>query len=185
MASSISSSIFLILCFTTLTMFVKSEAKQFIVGGDVYAWSIPATSSFSLNKWAESNRFQIGDSLVWKYDPSKDSVLQVTRESYLNCNISNPMSTYKNDTTVVTLSHSGAYYFISGNADSCLKGEKIIVVVMSEKHSIRKHIAPAPSPTMFLEGPALAPVTGGIDRVGVKRGLVGVLVGLVLVSLGF
>ncbi|KAJ6697730.1 BLUE COPPER PROTEIN [Salix purpurea] len=58
-----------------------SQAKDVLVGGKTDAWKIPSSeSSDSLNKWAEEARFLVGDSLVWKYDGQKDSVLQVTKE---------------------------------------------------------------------------------------------------------
>lgn len=40
-----------------------SEAKDLLVGGKLDAWKIPSSQSDSLNQWAESSRFRIGDSL--------------------------------------------------------------------------------------------------------------------------
>ncbi|CAN7053469.1 unnamed protein product, partial [Brassica rapa subsp. trilocularis] len=33
---------------------------------------------------------------MWKYDGEKDSVLQVTKEAYINCNTTNPAASYTN-----------------------------------------------------------------------------------------
>ncbi|XP_009398652.2 early nodulin-like protein 14 [Musa acuminata AAA Group] len=157
MASSRSSSLVCIaLLFVSIT---SSEARDFLVGGNVNAWRVPPTTTDSLNQWAEKNRFQVGDSLVWRYDAGKDSVLQVTREAYLSCKKTSPIAEHKNGATVVELHRSGAYYFISGAEGACEEGEKLIVVVMSERHSLRG-LAPAPSPAEYSEGPAIAPTSG-------------------------
>ncbi|KAJ6295349.1 hypothetical protein OIU78_023382 [Salix suchowensis] len=72
-----------------------SQAKDVLVGGKTDAWKIPSSESDSLNKWAGNARFLIGDSLVWKYDGQKDSVLQVSKEAYAACNTTNPIEEYK------------------------------------------------------------------------------------------
>lgn len=124
---------------------------------------------------------------VWNYDPEKDSVLGVTREAYLTCNTTEPMASYKNSSTVVILNHSGAYYFISGNSIYCQKGEKVIVVVMSERHSLCKHLAPASAPESLTDfrAPTLAPTAGAQDRLVVAKVMLGLVLGLGLLSLGF
>ncbi|GMI89259.1 early nodulin-like protein 15 [Hibiscus trionum] len=155
------SSLALFFLFLTFT-----EAKEILVGGKTDAWKIPSSESDSLNKWAEKARFRLGDSLVWKYDGGKDSVLQVTKTAYLSCNTSNPLAEYKDGDTKVRLQKSGPYFFISGAKGHCEQGQKVIVVVLSQKHG-NIGISPAPSPADF-EGPAIAPMSGGA---GLKAGL--------------
>lgn len=89
---------------------------------------------------------------VWEYDGAKDSVLLVTKRDYVTCNTSSPVETYTGGSTKVKLERSGPYYFISGAQGHCEKGQKLIVVVISKRHS---SISPAPSPAV--EGPAIAP----------------------------
>ncbi|KAK6912492.1 Phytocyanin domain [Dillenia turbinata] len=135
-----------------------SEAKELLVGGSSDAWKIPKSSqSYSLNDWAADHRFLTGDYLVWKYDSNEDSVLQVTRESYLKCNTSDPIAAYKDGNTKVKLDHSGPFYFISGAAGHCEKGQKLIVVVLSSRHRLFA-ISPAPAPAEY-DGPAVAPTS--------------------------
>ena len=50
---------FLIICLS-ITI---AQAKEYLVGGYTDAWAVPASSSYTLNKWSEANRFQVGDSL--------------------------------------------------------------------------------------------------------------------------
>ncbi|XP_073109474.1 early nodulin-like protein 15 [Elaeis guineensis] len=166
---SSSSLLFLILLFIN----IGSEAREHLVGGNTKAWKVPSSTSESLNQWAGATRFQVGDSLVWKYDGEKDSVLQVRREDYLSCNTSSPVAEHKDGTAVVKLHWSGPYYFISGAEGACEKGEKLIVVVMSERHALRR-ISPAPSP-MEYDGPSIAPTSGALMVVQ-RKGLVAALV---------
>jgi len=41
----------------------SAAAKEILVGGKTDAWKIPSSQSDSLNQWAGSSRFRIGDSL--------------------------------------------------------------------------------------------------------------------------
>ncbi|KAF7830359.1 early nodulin-like protein 1 [Senna tora] len=104
-----------------------SAAKQVLVGGKENAWKIPSSQSDSLNQWAQRSRFQAGDYLVWKYDGGKDSVLQVSREDYVNCSTSNPIKEYNDGNTKVKLDRPGPFYFISGAKGHCEEGQKLVV----------------------------------------------------------
>ena len=94
---------------------------------------------------------------VWKYDSGKDSVLQVNKEGYVSCNISNPIEEYQDGNTKVKLSRSGPFYFISGTKGNCEKGQKLVVVVLSPRNRYTG-ISPAPAPVEF-DGPAVAPTS--------------------------
>ncbi|PRQ26882.1 putative cupredoxin [Rosa chinensis] len=139
-----------------LVLLSFSEAREFLVGGKADAWAVPSSESQSLNKWAESKRFNTGDILVWKYDSAKDSVLHVTKEDYVNCNMSSPIKQYKDGETKIVLDRPGPFYFISGTKDHCEKGQKLVVVVMSPRNRAST-ISPAPSPAVEIDGPAVAP----------------------------
>ncbi|KAL8536963.1 hypothetical protein ACS0TY_012232 [Phlomoides rotata] len=133
-----------------------SEARDLLVGGKSNTWKIPTSESDSLNKWAEKSRFVIGDTLVWEYTDSQDSVLQVTKRDYVTCNTSSPIETYTGGNIKVKLVKSGPHYFISGAEGHCDKGQKVIIVVISERHHNLRVVSPAPSPAE-IEGPAVAP----------------------------
>nr|KYP44229.1 Early nodulin-like protein 1 [Cajanus cajan] len=174
MAAFSASSLFLL-----FLLFGFSAAKELLVGGKIDAWKIPSSESDSLNQWAEKSRFRVGDHLVWKYESGKDSVLEVTREGYANCNTSNPIKEYSDGNTKVKLERPGAFYFISGAKGHCEKGQKVIVVVMSPRHTFTA-VSPAPSPAE-MEGPAVAPTSSATM---LKLGLFSA-VGVLAMSLGF
>ncbi|CAJ1972414.1 unnamed protein product [Sphenostylis stenocarpa] len=165
-------------CFTSSTpLFLP--AKEILVGGKTDAWRIPTSESDSLNQWAEKSRFQVGDFLVWKYDGGKDSVLQVSKEDYANCSISNPIKDYSDGTTKVKLDHPGPFYFISGAKGHCEKGQKLVVVVLTPRGRSSAIVyspapAPAPSSSSEFEGPAVAPTSSATALHG----------GFVIVALG-
>ncbi|XP_010273629.1 PREDICTED: early nodulin-like protein 1 [Nelumbo nucifera] len=149
-------------------LFSFTQAREFMVGGNANSWKIPSSGNGSLNQWAEANRFRIGDSLVWNYDSQKDSVLQVTKDAYEHCNTSDPIAAFKDGSTKVALHRSGPFYFISGAEGHCQKGQKLIVVVLSPRNGAIV-FAPAPAP-VALEGPAVAPTSGGHS---LRNGFVG------------
>ncbi|RDX86231.1 Early nodulin-like protein 1, partial [Mucuna pruriens] len=158
-STTTSASLFLLFLF-----FGFSIAKEFLVGGKTDAWNIPSSQSDSLNQWAQRSRFQVGDYLVWKYEGGKDSVLEVSREDYVNCSISNPIKEHSDGTTKVKLDHPGPFYFISGAKGHCEKGQKLVVVVLTprEKSNTGPVLSPAPAPSPSsaeFEAPAVAPTS--------------------------
>ncbi|KAG5563999.1 hypothetical protein RHGRI_000242 [Rhododendron griersonianum] len=184
----------LVPCLALLILFFgfSSEARELLVGGRENSWKVPPSPD-DLNKWSGEIRFLIGDTLVLKYDPKTDSVLQVTEEDYKICNMSNPIKSYNDGNTKIPLDRSGPFYFISGTEGNCKKGQKVVVTVLSPKHGhVRAHSpkaspAPAPSPVEGGNFPqALVPTAGGHGLPG-GGGSVGVavvmgsLVGLALV----
>ncbi|XP_010265565.1 PREDICTED: early nodulin-like protein 1 [Nelumbo nucifera] len=158
-------------------LFSFSEAREILVGGKTDAWKIPS-ESVSLNRWAEAARFQIGDTLVWKYDANKDSVLRVTKEAYSSCNVSSPIAEYKDGNSKIVLDRSGPFYFISGANGHCEKGQKLIVVVLSPRSRFIS-FSPAPSPAE-IEGPAVAPTSTATSLKGGLMVVLGSLVGMFL-----
>ncbi|KAI3836220.1 hypothetical protein MKW92_037056 [Papaver armeniacum] len=136
------------LVLVNLIMFSNfSEAKDFLVGGKSNGWEIPSSpQSQPLNHWAQSSRFQLGDSL----------------ESYLNCVLTKPIAEYKDgENTKVELNKSGPYYFISGAKGHCEKGQKLIVVVMAPRST-----APAPSPVDAVSPASGATTISSSSRLG-------------------
>lgn len=111
-------------------LFQNGCAYEFVVGGSS-GWS--PSGSYAFNKWAESKRFQIQDTLVFNYAANQDSVLYVTKDDYTNCNTANPVKKYTDGHTVFKFEQSGPHYFISGNEEHCHKNEKLVVVVLADR----------------------------------------------------
>ncbi|GAA0185401.1 hypothetical protein LIER_32689 [Lithospermum erythrorhizon] len=131
-----------------LLVIQKGDAFQFMVGGGG-KWSVPSDANI-LNQWAEKNRFQTGDTLLFVYYADKDSVLLVKKEDYDNCNTDSPLKKYTDGHTVFQFNHSGPHYFISGVKEHCQKNEKVHIVVMADrsgKGSNQTVSSPPPAPS--------------------------------------
>ncbi|KAL6844376.1 hypothetical protein ACP4OV_026049 [Aristida adscensionis] len=114
------------------------------VGGDD-GWAVPPTKDdgAAYNRWASKNRFLVGDSVHFKY--KTDSVMVVTEDDYSDCRASHPIFFSNNGDTDVRLDRPGLFYFISGVAGHCERGQRMIVKVIG-------HDAPPPA-----AAPATAP----------------------------
>ncbi|XP_010545547.1 PREDICTED: early nodulin-like protein 3 [Tarenaya hassleriana] len=144
--------------FGLLCLFVivqRACAREFMVGGSK-GWTVPSDSQM-FNQWAEHNRFQIGDSLMFVYSPNQDSVLQVTKDDYNACNPNSPIAKFTDGHTSFAFNNSGPYYFISGSKENCQKNEKILVIVMADRTKSTP-VSPSPSPST----PGTAP-SGAIE----------------------
>ncbi|ONI09244.1 hypothetical protein PRUPE_5G226300 [Prunus persica] len=106
---------------------------QFEVGDKTYGWEVPKTEYYQqlvYNEWASKKRFNVDDTLYFGYDAFADSVLVVSKEDYEKCHSDRPIY-YSNDGhTVVTLDRPGLFYFMSGVAEHCEKGQKMVVKVL-------------------------------------------------------
>ncbi|CAA7402458.1 unnamed protein product [Spirodela intermedia] len=117
----------------------SSEGYDFYVGGK-NGWVQSPSESF--NSWAERNRFQVNDSLVFSYKGGEDSVLVVTEADYQSCTTANPIERHNSGHTVFKFGRSGPSFFISGVPGRCQKGQKLIVVVLSLRSP---NITPSPT----------------------------------------
>ncbi|XP_062169530.1 early nodulin-like protein 9 [Alnus glutinosa] len=141
--------------FCLMMLVHKGGATEFTVGGSK-GWTVP-DPELHYNQWAENNRFQKGDSLVFVYPPDQDSVLHVTPEAYNNCTTTDPMEKFSDGHTVYTLQQTGAFYFISGDRDRCVKNEKLVLVVLADRSNGSKTnetSTPPPPPTGETPSPA-------------------------------
>ncbi|KAJ8478898.1 hypothetical protein OPV22_022625 [Ensete ventricosum] len=103
-------------------------AYEFHVGGS-HGWVEHPHEKY--NGWAERNRFQVNDTLLFKYKPGKDSVLLVTEAAYKSCDVTNPIQSYTDGNSVFKFDRSGPFFFISGADDHCKRGQRLIVVVLA------------------------------------------------------
>nr|GMD92479.1 early nodulin-like protein 2 [Ipomoea batatas] len=131
--------------FSTVVVFFASlffpsyDALEFDVGGND-GWVLNPSESY--NHWAARMRFQVNDTLLFRYEKGRESVLEVDEEDYEKCNVENPMKKMDDGYSVLKLDRSGPFYFISGIQQNCENGQKIVVVVLAPKH----HNAPPPPP---------------------------------------
>ncbi|XP_004495503.1 early nodulin-like protein 8 [Cicer arietinum] len=98
--------------------------------GDLDAWGIPTSTNSQLYaKWSKFHNLTLGDSLLFLYPPSQDSVIQVTQESYKSCNIKDPILYMNNGNSLFNITSHGDFYFTSGVVGHCQKNQKIHISI--------------------------------------------------------
>ncbi|KAJ6370566.1 hypothetical protein OIU76_028781 [Salix suchowensis] len=132
-----------------------SQGYKFYVGGGD-GWVTSPSERYS--QWAERNRFQVNDTIFFKYKKGSDSVLIVSKDDYYSCSTKNPIKSLTDGDSTFIFDRSG-------------KGQKLIIVVMAVRP---KPLPPAPfspitpasspqpassSPAVSPDGPARVPST--------------------------
>ncbi|OAY29562.1 mavicyanin [Manihot esculenta] len=123
----------LLLLFTIFSSlhYFSVSSFEYQVGGKK-GWVVPPANDTRIyNDWASENRFQVGDTVRFRY--KKDSVLEVTEQEYKKCNSSHPSFFSNTGNTVYKLDHSGPFYFVSGVSGHCQKGQRMIIKVMASE----------------------------------------------------
>ncbi|KAJ0501134.1 putative Phytocyanin domain, cupredoxin [Helianthus annuus] len=151
---------FIVISVLSLLLLIQNnDAYEFLVGGSG-DWSLASTN---YNQWAEKSRFQIGDTVLFKYEAEKDSVVEVSKDDYNNCNAASPIAKYSDGHSMVKLNQSGPHYFISGLVENCKNNEKVVIVVMADRskhHQSPPSSPPSPAPAVEeLPSPPPAPAT--------------------------
>lgn len=95
-------------------------------------------------------------------------MLEVSEQECNTCNTTHPMTSLSDGDSLFLLSRSGSFFFISGNSQNCLKGQKLAVKVMSTVHHSHspRHPSPSPSPS-----PSLSPVHHDLSSPGPSPGV--------------
>ncbi|XP_040384047.1 early nodulin-like protein 1, partial [Oryza brachyantha] len=119
------------------------EARDFYVGGRD-GWT--ANPAEPYNRWAERNRFQVNDRLVFRYSKEKDSVVVVSQSHYDACNATDPILRDVGGDSTFVFDSSGPFFFISGDAARCQAGERLIVVVLAVRSNATTSPSPPPPP---------------------------------------
>ncbi|KAJ8626392.1 hypothetical protein MRB53_019699 [Persea americana] len=149
--ASFTNSTYQFLCAVLVLLHTRVLCFQYKVG-DLDAWGIPTSvNSHVYTNWAQKHHFQIGDSLLFLYPPSQDSVIQVTEQAFNNCNISEPIRYLQDGNSVFNLTSPQKYYFTSGVPGHCEKSQKLGISLISGDGS---SFSPSYAPSML---PATSP----------------------------
>ncbi|KAM1760138.1 hypothetical protein ACFX11_003050 [Malus domestica] len=74
--------------------------------GDLDAWGIPTSANPQVYiKWSKYHQFKLGDSFLFLYPPSQDSVIQVTAQSYGSCNLKDPILSMNDGNLLIVFLH--------------------------------------------------------------------------------
>ncbi|XP_043718205.1 mavicyanin-like [Telopea speciosissima] len=138
---------------------------QFKVG-DLHAWGIPSSANPQIYMyWSEYHQLKIGDSLLFLYPPSQDSIIQVTEQAFNDCNLKDPILYMNDGNSLFNITSPGGFYFTSGVPGHCEKSQKLqISVLFANGSALPPSYAPtglpdtSPSyPTVFGSIPTASP----------------------------
>ncbi|ESQ28881.1 hypothetical protein EUTSA_v10023709mg [Eutrema salsugineum] len=127
--------------------------------GDLDSWGIPIDAKV-YSKWPKSHSFKIGDSLLFLYPPSEDSMIQVTPSNFKSCNTKDPILYMNDGNSVFNLTQNGTFYFTSGHPGHCLKYQKLLVSVGT--YSAEADDALSPSSSADADAPSYQNAFGSI-----------------------
>ncbi|KAM2075512.1 hypothetical protein ACFX1T_038391 [Malus domestica] len=116
-----------------LLMLIQSQVLcyQYKVG-DLDSWGIPTSANPQVyTKWSKYHQFKLGDSLLFLYPPSQDSVIQVTAQSYSSCNLKDPILYMNDGNSLFNFTTLGDFYFTSGEPGNCEKNQKLHISFLS------------------------------------------------------
>ncbi|PIA55042.1 hypothetical protein AQUCO_00800052v1 [Aquilegia coerulea] len=100
--------------------------------GNLDAWGIPTSTNKQVyTNWSKKQSFQLGDSLLFLYPPSQDSIIQVTEEAFKTCNLKDPILYMDNGNSLFNITTPGKYYFTSGIPGHCEKSQKLEISVLT------------------------------------------------------
>ncbi|MBA0602304.1 uclacyanin 1 [Gossypium raimondii] len=129
-----------LVCLAATAMLVQlAMAANYTVGGANGGWD----SSTDLQTWAASQKFAVGDNLIFQYTPNHDLV-EVTKADYDSCQTSSPIRTYTDGNTVVPLTSPGKRYFICGTLGHCSQGMQIEIDTLATSPTYQPSASPAP-----------------------------------------
>ncbi|XP_038977626.1 cucumber peeling cupredoxin-like [Phoenix dactylifera] len=142
---------------------VVAAATRHVVGGSGTGWTIPPNASF-YGEWSSSQTYVVGDTLVFNFPTGIHNVIQVPKSSYDACTAQNQIgSTLSTGPATVTLTSSGAHYYICGVSGHCSTGQKLAITVASSSSA-----GPAPTPTAGGPTPSGAPAPASSGPSGVS-----------------
>ncbi|KAB2037838.1 hypothetical protein ES319_D03G104100v1 [Gossypium barbadense] len=156
---------FISACQLLLLLQAKVFCSQYKVG-DLDAWGIPTSANPQVYaKWSKNHSFKLGDSLLFLYPPSQDSVIQVTEQSYNSCNLKDPILYMNNGNSLFNITKPGEYFFTSGEPGHCEKKQKLYIAVLSGNGSAA--LAPSYGPSALPDtasSPSYTTVFGNIPQ---------------------
>ncbi|XP_022967382.1 mavicyanin [Cucurbita maxima] len=136
----------------TMGLFTVSAVATVHKVGDSTGWT--TLVPFDYAKWASSNKFRVGDSLLFNYNNKFHNVLQVDQEQFKSCNSSSPAASYTSGADSITLKRPGTFYFLCGIPGHCQLGQKVEIKVDPGSSSALLAPSSAPSQSPLPNGPA-------------------------------
>ncbi|KAF5732513.1 hypothetical protein HS088_TW17G00040 [Tripterygium wilfordii] len=122
--------------------------------GDTVGWT--SVGGVDYNNWAASKNFQLGDSIVFNYNPKFHNVKQVDSNAYQACDASRPIASLASGNDKFMLTNPGTFFFICGVPGHCSNGLKMALNVIGSAPQTRPQ-TPPPPPSTYQTPPQTPP----------------------------
>jgi len=100
------------------------------VVGDSTGWTVPPNNDLTFYAvWAAKQTFILGDILLFNFTTGQEDVARVTKEAFLICNSTNPISLITAGPANYSLNSTGEYYFIGTLNNNCAQGQRLAINV--------------------------------------------------------
>ncbi|ERM93676.1 hypothetical protein AMTRI_Chr03g56560 [Amborella trichopoda] len=119
-----------------------SAAVVHTLGGST-GWTVPPSSSF-YTTWANGQKFEMGDSLLFNFSTGAHNALEVSKSEYDACTANSPIQAYSTGPATVELSKTGTHYYLCSFGQHCISGQKVAVNVVSATTSPSPRSSPSP-----------------------------------------
>ncbi|KAJ9182086.1 hypothetical protein P3X46_006116 [Hevea brasiliensis] len=121
-----------------MELFQVMDAAIYKVG-DSAGWT--TIGNIDYKGWAATKTFQVGDTIVFEYNPQFHNVMRVTHAMYRACNASAPLATYTTGNDSITIKTRGHHFFFCGVPGHCQAGQKVDINLPRNEEDL----APTPS----------------------------------------
>ncbi|PWA47603.1 cupredoxin [Artemisia annua] len=132
------------------------------VVGDALGWTIPPNGEATYTTWASRQTFNVGDTLLFNFTTGLHNVAEISQAAYGPCSSTNTLSLNPTGPATVTLTRSGAHYFICTVVSHCQIGQKLTINVSPASTSTTSPLSPpstiATPPSTFEQSPSGSPV---------------------------
>ncbi|XAR54655.1 hypothetical protein NMG60_11029888 [Bertholletia excelsa] len=113
--------------------------------GDSAGWT--TIGNIDYKRWAATKSFEVGDVILFKYNPQFHNVMQVSHAEYRSCNATAPISTHSTGNDSITIKTHGHHFFFCGVPGHCQAGQKVDINVPKTQLTTAPSESPAPSTT--------------------------------------
>ncbi|KAL1543232.1 mavicyanin-like [Salvia divinorum] len=137
-----------------LGWFGVSKGEVYKVG-DSAGWTTIGNIDYKL--WSATKTFQLGDVIVFEYNPQFHNVMQVVHSEYKACNASSPISTHTTGNDSIAINTHGHHFFVCGVPGHCQSGQKLDINVLRSPSPTPSFSAPLPPPAVPSPSPSAAP----------------------------
>ncbi|KAJ7954903.1 Mavicyanin [Quillaja saponaria] len=168
---------FMVVMIMMASMVQFSDAAVYKVG-DSAGWT--TIGHVDYKEWAVTKNFQVGDVIIFEYNPQFHNVMRVTHAIYKSCNGSAPLATFSTGNDSITITTKGHHFFFCGVPGHCQAGQKVDINVPRDSQTaptpsaltsptvpVSNHV-PAPSPN---EAASLITLNGALGMLGMAMAL--------------